>query len=257
MRDLERLLQLCCESARVLCGHMESLSSDLYELGRNMGMLSKWEEAVRAQSGTYTEAGYSAAKRSVDCKQLSVASARQNAVWKTAAVKTAASLVSLHDCYILLVSLHDYYILIPEAVAALEERERCLEQIHDLEAELAQKQADLNKTTGSSKGPVGGRDRRAYTLTNSVERLDEQLKSCRDQYLVIKQRNMEELRRLNLSREQDFHAMMANFAIVQSQLMQSSADLWRNTARQFTGETGAGAAESGAAQAEDEALRDD
>ena len=41
MRDLERLLQLCCESARVMCSHMESLAADQYELGRNMGMLSK------------------------------------------------------------------------------------------------------------------------------------------------------------------------------------------------------------------------
>lgn len=41
MRDLERLLQLSCESARVMCSHMDSLGSGLYELGRNMGMLSK------------------------------------------------------------------------------------------------------------------------------------------------------------------------------------------------------------------------
>lgn len=36
----------------------------------------------------------------------------------------------------------------PEAVAALEERERCLDQIHALEAELLAKHADL---TGGSK----------------------------------------------------------------------------------------------------------
>lgn len=41
LRDLERLLQLSCESARVLCSHMEAVAGDLVELGRNMGMMSK------------------------------------------------------------------------------------------------------------------------------------------------------------------------------------------------------------------------
>ncbi len=54
----------------------------------------QWEETLRAHSGTYTEAGFSASKRAADCKQLSYASARQHTLWKTAAVKTAASLVS-------------------------------------------------------------------------------------------------------------------------------------------------------------------
>ncbi|KAG2497818.1 hypothetical protein HYH03_004088 [Edaphochlamys debaryana] len=228
MKDLERLLQLSCESARIMCSHMESLAGDLYELGRNMGMLSKWEETLRAHSGTYTEAGYSASKRAADCKQLSYASAKQNSVWKAAAVKTAASLVSLHD----------YYILVPEAVNALEERERCLDQIHELEAELGAKNQELSKTAGG-RGAINGRDRRAYTLTNSVDKLEEQLKALRDQYAVIKQRNLEELRRLHLAREQDFRAMMAGFAAVQAQLLAQSADMWRTTARSFAGEADA------------------
>ncbi|KXZ56206.1 hypothetical protein GPECTOR_1g179 [Gonium pectorale] len=224
MRDLERLLQLCCESARVMCGHMEHLASDMYELGRNMGMLSKWEETLRAHSGTYTEAGYSASKRAADCKQLSYASARQHTVWKTASVKTAASLVALHD----------YSIMMPEAVAALEERERCLDQIQALEADLAAKHAELNRAQG--KVPPVNRERKAYTLTSAVERLEEQLRTAREQYVIIKQRNLEELRRLHLAREQDFHKMMTHFASVQAQLMQTSADMWRTTARQFAGE---------------------
>ncbi|KAG2425916.1 hypothetical protein HYH02_014915 [Chlamydomonas schloesseri] len=230
MRDLERLLQLCCESARVMCGHMEALAADMYELGRNMGMLSKWEETLRAHSGTYTEAGYSASKRAADCKQLSYATARQHTMWKSASVKTAASLVALHD----------YYIIMPEAVAALEERERCLDQIHELEADLAAKQAELSKSGGAAGRGLQGRqtqgDRRAYTLTNAVDKLEEQLKVCRDTYALIKGRNMEELRRLHLSREADFHAMMCHYSAVQAQLMQASADMWRTTARQFAGE---------------------
>ncbi|KAG2440841.1 hypothetical protein HXX76_003696 [Chlamydomonas incerta] len=245
MRDLERLLQLCCESARVMCGHMEALAADMYELGRNMGMLSKWEETLRAHSGTYTEAGYSASKRAADCKQLSYATARQHTIWKSASVKTAASLVALHD----------YYIIMPEAVAALEERERCLDQIHELEAELAAKQAELGKSGGAAGRGLQGRqtqgDRRAYTLTNAVDKLEEQLKACRDTYGLIKGRNMEELRRLHLSREADFHAMMCHYSGVQAQLMQASADMWRTTARQFAGEP----VESSALSADDESPR--
>lgn len=55
LRDLERLLQLSCESARMTCAHMEAMAGGLYELGRNMGMLSKFEEAVQAKSGQYTQ----------------------------------------------------------------------------------------------------------------------------------------------------------------------------------------------------------
>ena len=50
------------------------------------------------------------------------------------------------------VSLHDYYILMPEAVSALEERERCLDQIHALEEELAATQATLSRGTGAKVG---------------------------------------------------------------------------------------------------------
>ncbi len=54
------------------------------------------------------------------------------------------------------VSLHDYYILMPEAVAALEERERCLAHIHAMEDELAAKQGELARVGGGVGGGVGG-----------------------------------------------------------------------------------------------------
>lgn len=50
-------------------------------------------------------------------------------------------------------SLHDYYILMPEAVAALEERERCLSHIHAMEDELAAKQGELARVR---RGVWGG-----------------------------------------------------------------------------------------------------
>lgn len=59
-----------------------------------MGMLSHWEEALLAQAGHYTEEGLSAQRRAGDAKSLAYALTRQTGVWKHAAVKTAASLVS-------------------------------------------------------------------------------------------------------------------------------------------------------------------
>lgn len=55
----------------------------------------------------------------------------------------------------------------------------------------------LQGTGGNSRG-----ERRAYSLTSSVERLEEALRAAREQYALIKQRNVEELRRLHLEREQ-------------------------------------------------------
>ena len=53
----------------------------------------QWEEALQAQSGAYTEGGHSAGKRSADCRAMSMANAKQQGMWKSVAVKTAASLV--------------------------------------------------------------------------------------------------------------------------------------------------------------------
>lgn len=55
--------------------------------------------------------------------------------------------------------------------------------------------------------------------------------ACRDTYALVKGRNSEELRRLHLSREADFHAMMAHYSRVQAQLMQAAADMWRTVRR--------------------------
>lgn len=59
------------------------------------GCVAQWEEALQAQSGSYTEAGHSAGKRSGDCRAMAMANKKQQALWKGAAVKTAASLVSV------------------------------------------------------------------------------------------------------------------------------------------------------------------
>ncbi|MEW5309807.1 MAG: hypothetical protein WDW38_001665 [Sanguina aurantia] len=194
LRDLERLLQLSCESARMTCAHMEAMAGGLFELGRNMGMLSKFEEAVQAKSGQYTQGGQSAAARGTDCKKLAIANSKQHTVWKNTSVKAAASLVALHD----------YYILVPEAIAAWR------------------------------SGPVGGREKRQHALQASMEKLELMIKASQDSYSQVKQRNQSELMRLNLERETDFHRMFQNFTATQAQLVQSSANMWATAARQFS-----------------------
>lgn len=63
--------------------------------------------------------GFSAAKRAADLQKVALCHGKQSGLWKGLALKSAASLVTLHD----------YYTLLPEAVAALEEREKALEQV--------------------------------------------------------------------------------------------------------------------------------
>ncbi|KAJ9510656.1 hypothetical protein QJQ45_027533 [Haematococcus lacustris] len=130
LSDLHRLLELCSESARSLCTHMEGLSSDMRELGRNWAMLSRFEEAVQAkvcaganrtpwnsscfsahglrgwvcrragvssfprQVGQYTAQGVSAGNRAADLNKAAFGSVKQHSVWRQLSVKTAASLVS-------------------------------------------------------------------------------------------------------------------------------------------------------------------
>ena len=47
-------------------------------VGRNMGMLSKFEEAVQAKVGAYTPDGRSAMNRSADCKKVAMCEAKQH-----------------------------------------------------------------------------------------------------------------------------------------------------------------------------------
>jgi glyoxylase-like metal-dependent hydrolase (beta-lactamase superfamily II) len=50
LASLERLLHLACESARVMCQHMEQLCGDYYDLGRNFAMLCKYEETLQVSN---------------------------------------------------------------------------------------------------------------------------------------------------------------------------------------------------------------
>lgn len=93
LKDLDRLLELSCESARTLCQHIESVSTDLHEMGRNFAMLSRFEEAVQAKVGQYTPMGASAAARAADLNKVAFGTAKQHSVWKSMGLKTAAALV--------------------------------------------------------------------------------------------------------------------------------------------------------------------
>ncbi|GAX75390.1 hypothetical protein CEUSTIGMA_g2834.t1 [Chlamydomonas eustigma] len=236
LEDLERLLQLATTSARSLCLDMERLTGDYYEFGRNVGMLSKFEEAVQSKVGRYTPEGNSANQRAADCKKVAMCNSKLNSIWKASSVKTAANLVTLHD----------HYIMIPEAIVALEEREAALDHIFVLEEELAHKQhqqeqlqsagTNGNKVfslIGKGTGPNANSEKRSTQLSQSISCLSEQIRVERDQYALIKGRNQSELARMGLQREADFRRMMCSLAQTQAQLAQASADLWSSLSKQL------------------------
>mmetsp|Transcript_38886 Transcript_38886/g.86490 ORF Transcript_38886/g.86490 Transcript_38886/m.86490 type:complete len:651 (-) Transcript_38886:1015-2967(-) len=235
LQDLKRLLELATESARTLCQDMDKLCSDYYELGRNMGMLSRYEEAVQSKVGQYTPEGHSAANRSSDFQKVSMCLAKQHGAWKTMSLKSAANLVTLHD----------QYILVPEAIRALEEREQALETLYQLTDDLASKQHQLEQLQGgpgkllgamvSVMSSANNSEKKSQQLTYAIGHLEEQIKAAREQYHLVKQRNQSELSRLGLEREADFKKMLSAFAVTQAQLAQTSADLWASLARQYAG----------------------
>lgn len=231
--DLKNLLELAVESARALCAHQEALCGDVKELGRTFAMLSRFEEAIQAKVGQYTPQGVSAANRATDLNTLAYGSVKQHGVWKTLSIKTAASLVTLHD----------YLVLVPEAISALELREAALNQLHLLQDELASKQhaheqasAAANKLRILSGAPVATpspAEKRSYQLTTAIAQLEENIKAAQRDYDTLKSRNQSELARLNLEREVDFRKMMAGFAQTQAELVRASAEMWANLARQY------------------------
>ncbi|KAJ9505545.1 hypothetical protein QJQ45_011853 [Haematococcus lacustris] len=225
LSDLHRLLELCSESARSLCNHMEGLSSDMRELGRNWAMLSRFEEAVQAKVGQYTAQGVSAGNRAADLNKAAFGSVKQHSVWRQLSVKTAASLVTLHD----------YYMLVPEAIAALEIREAALTHLQTLQADLEAKQQQLEQLqAGGRKVPgVIPVDKQIAGLTGAITGLQEQIKVAQADYDLIRKRNQAELARLSLEREADFRRTMCLFASTQASLVQVSADNWALLARQY------------------------
>ncbi|KAL6758155.1 hypothetical protein V8C86DRAFT_3025658 [Haematococcus lacustris] len=225
LSDLHRLLELCSESARSLCNHMEGLSSDMRELGRNWAMLSRFEEAVQAKVGQYTAQGVSAGNRAADLNKAAFGSVKQHSVWRQLSVKTAASLVTLHD----------YYMLVPEAIAALEIREAALTHLQTLQADLEAKQQQLEQLqAGGRKVPgVIPVDKQIAGLTGAITGLQEQSKVAQADYDLIRKRNQAELGRLSLEREADFRRTMCLFASTQASLVQVSADNWALLARQY------------------------
>lgn len=67
--------------------------------------------------------------------QAAYVSVRQNNSWKAFTTRTAAAFMFLHD----------YAMLVPEAIAALEEREAALSMVSSLQMELDDKQKQLAK----------------------------------------------------------------------------------------------------------------
>lgn len=229
LQDLERLLQLATHSARTLCQDMEKMSVNLREFGFNMGMISKYEDAVQEKVGQYTPEGQSAAGRAADCIKVAMTQAKQHSIWKTLSLKTASNLVTVHD----------YWVLIPEAIRAMDVREAALQHVFIIEEELAHKKHQLAAAEGAGGaggGLVGNLDKRLTQLSHSIAILEEQAKSARDQYILIKERNQAELSRIGLEREQDFRSMLTEYASNQAQLVQPSADLTAALARQLSGD---------------------
>lgn len=232
LQDLEKLLELAVESARSLCAHQEALCGDVRELGRTFAMLSRFEEAVQAKVGQYTPQGSSAANRATDLNKMAYGAVKQHGVWKTLSIKTAASLVTLHD----------YFVLVPEAIAALELRENALSTLHLLQDELFSKQhaaeqasVAANKLRILSNAPAAPNlaEKRSYQLTTAIGQLEEQIRAAQKDYDSIKAHNQAELARLNLERESDFRRMMAHFATTQAELVRASAEMWANLARSY------------------------
>ena len=65
----------------------------MHTVGFNMGMLSKYEEAVQTKLGQYTAEGHSACNRAADLTKFGACHAKQHGVWKTLALKAASNMV--------------------------------------------------------------------------------------------------------------------------------------------------------------------
>ncbi|KAG1676261.1 hypothetical protein FOA52_006479 [Chlamydomonas sp. UWO 241] len=212
--QLARLLLAATTSARSLCQDMDKMGTDCKDLGDALTALATYEEVQTAVLGQYTPDGISAAKRAADFSAVSKASAAQAGIWKGASMRAAGQLVTLHD----------HHILVPEAVAAMREREGALDAVFAAEDELAEKQsamAALQVGGGSSGLTAEQRANKQLALAQAIDKLGEDLATARDIYETIKRRNQTELSRMGVEREAGFRRMAAELAATQARRARS------------------------------------
>uniref|UniRef100_A0A6U2HTY4 PX domain-containing protein n=1 Tax=Chlamydomonas euryale TaxID=1486919 RepID=A0A6U2HTY4_9CHLO len=222
--ELGKLLSGATLAARSLCAHMDALSVDCRDLCTSMESLAGFEETQQVLSGHYTPSGQAAAARCADFSALSKASAAQAGIWKGISVRSAGQLVTLHD----------QHILMPEAVAALREREAALDDVFALEDELAEKKAAMQAllappgsvaAAGTNLTPEQ-RANKQLALAQSIDHLAEDIASARGAYEVVKARNHAELSRLGFDRAVTFRRMARAIAATQARMVQQAADHW-------------------------------
>ncbi|WIA29266.1 hypothetical protein OEZ86_011774 [Tetradesmus obliquus] len=215
-KELQQHLSAAVTVAQSLVSHTSAAAEDFHDIGRSFTLMARYEEKIAQCVGQYTPNGSSAVQRAADLQAAGYASLRQHAVDKQYVLRTAAALVFLHD----------YWVLVPEAVAALEEREDAYEALLLMREELQERQA-------AAAAAAALRDKRMAALYTSAEALQERLLAAQEQYEVLKDRNQTELVRLNLQRAVDFRQALSRFAQVQLQLAQACASAWEGVVDQL------------------------
>lgn len=209
-------------------------------------MLSKFEEHVASKSGQYTEAGSSALRMSGDLQSAALVESKQTTVWRNLMHRTAMHLSTIHD----------HWALVPQAIMALNEREKLMDEILSLEEDLALKKFQLGQLhfnewhepppstnekkagtfgvallRGLSTAPSSGLNaQRSYQLEGSISRLESEVNEMRSRYDVVRWRNEVDLTRMGLKREEDFRRMFKSLARDQSELLRSAAEIWLSLA---------------------------
>lgn len=228
LRELQAQLGAACGVARTLVQHMEQLCEDYADMGRSFSVMARFEEHLGAKSGQYTDAGQCAATRTADLQKMGYCNLRQHSLWKQFTMKTAASLVYMHD----------YLLLVPEAIAALEEREAALANVEAAEADLAARRAALTRGEEAVAKAPSSAAKRVASLQSAVASAEEVVKAARAHYNLLAERNSSELARLNLDRTADFHAMLRSFANVQVQLCAAAGEVWASAAQNLKNTVG-------------------
>eukprot|EP00798_Chlamydomonas_sp_ICE-L_P002904 gene2904-4962_t len=270
-RRKEHITQTCrssemAESERKLTGIEDTLLGGSSEAAAGapapskvvMGSLMSWVKA------SITSVTAPPPKKETPADELflvQICSAKQQGMWRTNCVKTAAALVPLRD----------FHLMVPEAIKALEHREKALSKLDALEGELvnAKQQLDLSQAASSkektlsklsaleeelvnvkqqldlfqpatSKAAAGqleaaasSSEKRSFALTQSIASLEEQIAVAKETYELVKQRNQSELTRFGLDREASFRQMLAQFASTQAAMVQASADAWASLASDY------------------------
>eukprot|EP01025_Chloroclados_australasicus_P055401 TRINITY_DN66_c5_g1_i1.p1 TRINITY_DN66_c5_g1~~TRINITY_DN66_c5_g1_i1.p1 ORF type:complete len:554 (-),score=85.44 TRINITY_DN66_c5_g1_i1:327-1988(-) len=125
---------------------------------------------------------------------------------------------------------YHYKHYMPAVLEALNAREGALLTLQTLDNEIEAKEAKIEELQNPSNASIETRQKRIANVRSDLEALKAAQESADAQYKMIKDRNQQEIARLNQQQEMEFMDMLIKFADIQNKFWVQQRAAWKRVA---------------------------